>query len=295
MLDQRGQLLRAAVGFAGCSMPSYDRALWALRTWLDTWSGIGHVAVGMHRQGYDLQLTQYDESGWRATFYTTGIRHSPTSATGTAWERTPWHATQRAASEALRKIQEGDRVMRLAPVGSLLVALWLVAGCGAPIQKREPAVGTSLAPYRQQVLDAAKRITLRSGIDGDPIPLDSRDPQANDYLEQVRRRIKEKWGYPCIKDVASGRCDYKPARLVIVFGILKDGRVPTLEVAQQSAYAIYDDYAANAIRLAQPFSPVPPELMALAKAESAGIIVVAGFDYVLQPAPTLFERLRHLF
>jgi len=24
----------------------------------------------MHRQGYDLQLTQYDERGWRATFYT---------------------------------------------------------------------------------------------------------------------------------------------------------------------------------------------------------------------------------
>jgi len=26
-----------------------------------------------------------------------GMEHSPTSATGTAWERTPWHATQRAA------------------------------------------------------------------------------------------------------------------------------------------------------------------------------------------------------
>jgi len=63
MLDQRGQLLRAAVGFATCSMPSYDRALHALRTWLDSWSGIGHVAVGMHRQGYDLQLTQYDDRG----------------------------------------------------------------------------------------------------------------------------------------------------------------------------------------------------------------------------------------
>jgi hypothetical protein len=25
----------------------------------------------MHRQGFDLQLTQYDERGWRATFYTT--------------------------------------------------------------------------------------------------------------------------------------------------------------------------------------------------------------------------------
>jgi hypothetical protein len=44
-------------------MPSYVRALSALRTWLDSWSGIGHVAVGMHRQGYDLQLTQYDECG----------------------------------------------------------------------------------------------------------------------------------------------------------------------------------------------------------------------------------------
>ena len=50
VLDQRGQLLRAAVGFAGCSMPSYDRALWALRTWLDSWPGVGDVAVGMHRQ-----------------------------------------------------------------------------------------------------------------------------------------------------------------------------------------------------------------------------------------------------
>jgi len=73
VLNQRGQLLRAALGFAGCAMPSYDRALWALRTWLDSWSGIGHVAVGMHRQGFDLQLTQYDERGWRATFYTTGM------------------------------------------------------------------------------------------------------------------------------------------------------------------------------------------------------------------------------
>jgi hypothetical protein len=62
VLDQRGRVLVAALGFAGCSMPSYDRALWALRTWLDSWPGIGHVAVGMAHQGYDLRLTRYDES-----------------------------------------------------------------------------------------------------------------------------------------------------------------------------------------------------------------------------------------
>jgi hypothetical protein len=67
VLDQRGQLLRAALGFAGLPRPSYDRALHALRSWLDSWSGIGHVAVGMHRQAFDLQLTQYDERGWRAS------------------------------------------------------------------------------------------------------------------------------------------------------------------------------------------------------------------------------------
>jgi hypothetical protein len=96
VLDQRGQLLRAALGFAGLPRPSYDRSLWALRFWLDSWAGIGRVAVGMAHQGYDLQLTRYAERGWRATFYATRIEHSPTSATGTAWERTPWHATQRA-------------------------------------------------------------------------------------------------------------------------------------------------------------------------------------------------------
>ena len=74
-----------------------------LRTWLDSWAGIGHVAVGMHRQGFDLQLTQYDEKGWRATFYTTGMEHSPTSATGFALKPTPWWAVQGAARDALRR------------------------------------------------------------------------------------------------------------------------------------------------------------------------------------------------
>ena len=104
MLDQRGQLLRAAVGLAGCSMPSHDRALHALRSWLDSWSGIGHVVVGMARQYFDLQLTR-SRRARRAgnVLRSTPQEHSPTSATGTGWERTPWHAVQRAAWEALNK------------------------------------------------------------------------------------------------------------------------------------------------------------------------------------------------
>jgi hypothetical protein len=104
VLDQRDRLLRAALGLARLPRRSSDRSLRALRTWLDSWAGIGRIAVGMARQGFDLQLTRYDERGWRGdVLHTMGLEHSPTSATGTAWERTPWHATQRAAWEALRK------------------------------------------------------------------------------------------------------------------------------------------------------------------------------------------------
>jgi len=42
----------------------------------------------MSYEGFDLQLMQCDEQGWRVTFYMTGIEHSPTSAPGSAWERT---------------------------------------------------------------------------------------------------------------------------------------------------------------------------------------------------------------
>jgi hypothetical protein len=34
----------------------------------------------------------------------TGMEHSPTSETGTGWERTPWHATQRAAWDDVRPV-----------------------------------------------------------------------------------------------------------------------------------------------------------------------------------------------
>jgi hypothetical protein len=47
-------------------MPSYDRALHALRSWLECWSEIGRIALGMARQGCDLQLARPDERGWRA-------------------------------------------------------------------------------------------------------------------------------------------------------------------------------------------------------------------------------------
>lgn len=97
--DRRRVVLLAALGFALLDGDLPEPAL--VHAWLDTWSGIGLIAAGMARQGYDISLTRYDEQGWRATFYVSGMEHSPTGAVGTAWGPTPWRAVQRAAWEAL--------------------------------------------------------------------------------------------------------------------------------------------------------------------------------------------------
>jgi hypothetical protein len=67
--------------------------------WLDRWAGVGLVAAGMARQGFDLELTRFGDEGGRATFSPAGRAHSVIS--GSAWEVTPWRAVQRAAWEAL--------------------------------------------------------------------------------------------------------------------------------------------------------------------------------------------------
>ncbi len=130
----------------------------------------------------------------------------------------------------------------------------------------------------------------RAGIEGEPIPLDSKDPKYNDYLDRIRRMIKSKWVYPCVKNRASGECEYKSAQLVIEFGILKEGRVPFVTVLTQSEFDIYDEYAVNAIKLASPFPPVPPSMMTAAKPGSAGISITAHFVYVLESSLTNLLR-----
>jgi hypothetical protein len=83
MLDPRGQLLRRSTRIRRV-LDALIRSLAPRASDLaGLVSGIGHITTGMARQGYDLELTRYDDKGWRATFYTTGMEQSPTSATGT--------------------------------------------------------------------------------------------------------------------------------------------------------------------------------------------------------------------
>ena len=58
----RRSLLVAVLGFALLEGHAPELAL--VRAWLGTWQGIGLVAAGIARQGYDLALTRYSERGW---------------------------------------------------------------------------------------------------------------------------------------------------------------------------------------------------------------------------------------
>jgi len=71
-----------------------------LARWMDSWRGLGAVAVGMTAQGFNLELKEFPE-GWRANFYSVGIAHSV--VLGSAYEPTPWRAVQAAAWEALNE------------------------------------------------------------------------------------------------------------------------------------------------------------------------------------------------
>lgn len=100
-LARRRRLLIAAL--AAARLAPSARAVSTLahcQGWLDRWSGVGLIAAGMARQGFDLELTRFGDEGWRATFSPAGRAHSVVS--GSAWEATPWRAVQRAAWETLQ-------------------------------------------------------------------------------------------------------------------------------------------------------------------------------------------------
>jgi hypothetical protein len=83
-----------------------------------------------------------------------------------------------------------------------------------------------------------------------------------------------------VKDEATGRCEYKPARLMIEFGLLaKRAGGLRVRVTKKAEWEVYDEYAVNAIQHASPLPPVPPALMALAKPGNAGVRIRAAFEY----------------
>ena len=120
--------------------------------------------------------------------------------------------------------------MRIVVVAVLVITF---AGCApVPVQSAPPVV---------------QRISMSLAM----------SPTSNVYLDQVRRHIASRWGYPCVLNPATGECEYKDASVELQFGIAKNGEVPNIRVLRQSGYPTYDQHAIDTVRAAAPFPPIP--------------------------------------
>jgi hypothetical protein len=96
---QREVNLRCALGFL--RLTSGEPELNLLHRWLDSWSGLGLITVGVERQGYRLSLSHITEGAWRAVF----MEPSPMLAPkGFGVDPTLWRAVHDAAWRAVGRL-----------------------------------------------------------------------------------------------------------------------------------------------------------------------------------------------
>ena len=96
MTDRRLANLRVALGFL--HLPPSEPELQLLHRWLDTWTGVGLITVGVERQGLRLSLSNITEGEWRAQFMGESALLAPK---GYGVAATPWRAVQMAAWAAV--------------------------------------------------------------------------------------------------------------------------------------------------------------------------------------------------
>ncbi len=113
----------------------------------------------------------------------------------------------------------------------------------------------------------------RGVVEGEPIPLDTKDPKFSSYFRTLRRQIKERWRYP--REAADKNIQ---GQVVMEFGIAKDGQLDHVTVRSSSGADVLDSQAVMAVRLASPFPAVPDQI------GPAGIPVLAVFKYVIEGA-----------
>lgn len=98
----------------------------------------------------------------------------------------------------------------------------------------------------------------RPGIDA------IKEPDFGPYMRELQRRIKMHWDPP------KGN---ESKRVVLLFKIAKDGRLLSCSVFKSSGLQNADNAALNAVKLAAPFRPLPPEF------KGQSIDIQFTFDY----------------
>jgi hypothetical protein len=81
----RRSRLTAALGFLQLEPRAPELRL--LHRWLDSWSEIGLIVVGMSHQGFQVSVGEHGAGQWIAVFYGGRGGHEPVAGAGTARRR----------------------------------------------------------------------------------------------------------------------------------------------------------------------------------------------------------------
>jgi len=92
----------------------------------------------------------------------------------------------------------------------------------------------------------------QGGVVGQPVPLDTPDPNYRDYMQKVRQRIYSNWRFPNEPNPRE-----ISGRLVIEFHIGKDGQLLKAEIVEPSGEHLLDISAMSAVRQSDRYPPLP--------------------------------------
>jgi TonB family protein len=121
----------------------------------------------------------------------------------------------------------------------------------------------------------------RGGAAGEPVPLETEDPNYREYMQKVKRRIYAKWGYPYEAQTRGLQ-----GKLIVEFHIAKDGHLQFIELRQSSGEDILDSFALTAVKLAQIYDPLPDAM------KRDVLPIVAIFVYQLRGPLSVLQTLQ---
>jgi hypothetical protein len=94
--ESRRRTLYAALGFLQLAPRGPELRL--LHRWLDTWTGVGLIVVGVERHGLRISLSHIADHEWGAIF----MSNPMFAPAGFGVAPTPWRAVQDAAWSAIK-------------------------------------------------------------------------------------------------------------------------------------------------------------------------------------------------
>ncbi|MBI5683347.1 MAG: TonB family protein [Deltaproteobacteria bacterium] len=108
--------------------------------------------------------------------------------------------------------------------------------------------------------------------EGKTLSLNTSEFRYYSYLMGIKRRIELVWNYP----YAAARAGQQ-GKLELSFTIKKDGTVEEIKILKSSGYAMLDNEAISAIKLAAPFTEFPKGF------NLERFTIAATFEYIIQP------------